>query len=199
MEFLDEVRGRRDKAQAMIKALCKPRNSEGAREWVMTIPVNKERDPDAVIGISLRDIPKLIERITELEKELGDWKDGAEVEADEADIARAEAYRLERELAEAKSWESAWRSEKREKVEARTEVKRLRAVVEAARLLRKDNEHAEWEICDPVWLWDALDALDRAGEADEIRHRQNRSHTNVDNKSQAEQAGWVKKDRDRIT
>ena len=42
------------RARQMITALCKPRGSEGAREWVMSIPANRERDPDLVISDAIR-------------------------------------------------------------------------------------------------------------------------------------------------
>lgn len=53
-----------DAAQAMIVALCKPRGSEGSREWVMSIPAREDRDPDLVIGNALRAMRTEIERLS---------------------------------------------------------------------------------------------------------------------------------------
>jgi hypothetical protein len=42
-----------DRALAMVAALCKPRETEGAREWIMSIPAEPDRDPDLVIADAL--------------------------------------------------------------------------------------------------------------------------------------------------
>lgn len=36
-------------AHHMVSALCKPRGSQGSREWIMSIPANEAHDPDLVI------------------------------------------------------------------------------------------------------------------------------------------------------
>jgi hypothetical protein len=41
-------------AMEMVSALCKPRHSEGAREWRMSIPARPDYDPDLVIAAGLR-------------------------------------------------------------------------------------------------------------------------------------------------
>lgn len=43
-----------EKAQEMIAALCKPRGTVGAREWMMSIPARPDYDPDLVIADALR-------------------------------------------------------------------------------------------------------------------------------------------------
>lgn len=40
-------------AHDLVCALCKPRNSHGAREWMMSIPARPDYDPDLVIGGAL--------------------------------------------------------------------------------------------------------------------------------------------------
>ena len=60
---LVEVAVREKKAHEMVHNLCKPRNTEGARDWTMSIPVRIDHDPDVVIGVSLRDIPNLIDEL----------------------------------------------------------------------------------------------------------------------------------------
>jgi hypothetical protein len=42
-----------EKAREMVSALCKPRGSEGSREWVMSIPARPDHDPDIVIASAL--------------------------------------------------------------------------------------------------------------------------------------------------
>lgn len=73
-EKLAEIRARAEKAHQMVVSLCKPRNTEGHRDWLMSIPAQPNYDPDLVIGASLRDIPYLLDlaatqaqRIAELE------------------------------------------------------------------------------------------------------------------------------------
>lgn len=48
------------RALDMISALCQTRGTPGAREWLMSIPADKERDPDLVIGAALRAARKVI-------------------------------------------------------------------------------------------------------------------------------------------
>jgi hypothetical protein len=43
-----------ERAMAMVSALCKPRGTEGARDWIMHIPARPDHDPDIVIGSALR-------------------------------------------------------------------------------------------------------------------------------------------------
>lgn len=66
---LGEIERRQIAARKMVHALCQPRGSEGSREWIMSIPVNFDRDPDVIIGASLADVPALIARIRHLEGE----------------------------------------------------------------------------------------------------------------------------------
>lgn len=54
-------------AHYMVSALCKPRGSEGSREWVMSIPARFDYDPDLVISAGLSAAES---RIAELEA----WK-----------------------------------------------------------------------------------------------------------------------------
>lgn len=54
-------------AHAMVSALCKPRYTEGHRDWVMSIPARPEYDPDLVIAAGLRELE---ERIALLEETL---------------------------------------------------------------------------------------------------------------------------------
>lgn len=41
-------------ALELVSALCKPRGTPGAREWVMSIPARPDYDPDIVISDALR-------------------------------------------------------------------------------------------------------------------------------------------------
>lgn len=47
-------------AHDMVSALCKPRGSHGAREWIMSIPANEAYDPDLVITDGLMAAEKRI-------------------------------------------------------------------------------------------------------------------------------------------
>lgn len=60
---IEAVQSRHDAARKMVNALCKPRGTEGAKEWVMRIPAEPEYDPDLVIGASVSDIPRLIREL----------------------------------------------------------------------------------------------------------------------------------------
>ena len=42
-----------EKAFDMVSALCRPRYTAGAREWMMSIPARPDYDPDLVIGDAL--------------------------------------------------------------------------------------------------------------------------------------------------
>lgn len=76
---LDEIRKRHEAARLMISALCKPKGSEGARRWVMSIPARPDHDPDMVIAASLRDIPDLLEEVERLRNAVkGDIADAVE-------------------------------------------------------------------------------------------------------------------------
>ena len=52
-----------DAAYKMVVALCQPRGSKGAREWIMSIPAEPERDPDLVIAAGLRAAEAEIKRL----------------------------------------------------------------------------------------------------------------------------------------
>lgn len=58
------------RASDMVDALCKPRGTEGAREWVMSIPVRPDYDPDIVIGDGLTVGKKALKRLEEAESAL---------------------------------------------------------------------------------------------------------------------------------
>ena len=66
-EELAAIEQRYEAASKMVSALCKPRGSEGSREWIMTIPARPDHDPDIVIGSSLGDIPKLLALLSDPE------------------------------------------------------------------------------------------------------------------------------------
>lgn len=51
---LTEIEERCEKADKVVNELC-----QGTRKWVMSVPANFERDPDLVIGNSLRDCREL--------------------------------------------------------------------------------------------------------------------------------------------
>lgn len=76
-ERLAEIRERRDQALGMVSALCKPRGTEGSREWIMSIPARPDHDPDLVIGAALEDIDALLAHIDaqaeEIER-LQEWR-----------------------------------------------------------------------------------------------------------------------------
>ena len=59
----DSIKARIDKAHEMVSALCRPRGSEGSREWVMSIPVREDHDPDVVISDALRDAYWMLKRL----------------------------------------------------------------------------------------------------------------------------------------
>lgn len=63
----DEVRGRFDAAYAEVVRLCSGRDRG---QWRMSVPANVARDSDLLITAALDDIPKLLDRIEELEVEL---------------------------------------------------------------------------------------------------------------------------------
>ena len=62
-EDLPEWRSKVDAAHAMVSALCKPRGTEGAREWLMRIPADPENDPDLVITAGLHAAERRIEEL----------------------------------------------------------------------------------------------------------------------------------------
>ena len=66
---LQEAEVQIQRAQGMVSALCKPRGSEGAREWVMRIPAQPD-DPDLVIDAGLRGKEKLIAEVRCLQRVL---------------------------------------------------------------------------------------------------------------------------------
>jgi len=55
-----------EKALDMVCDLCKPKNIAGAKEWIMSIPAQPDKDPDLVIANGLREAKK---RIATLEKQ----------------------------------------------------------------------------------------------------------------------------------
>ena len=55
-----------EKALDMVCDLCKPKNIAGAKEWIMSIPAQPDKDPDLVIANGLREAKK---RIAMLEKQ----------------------------------------------------------------------------------------------------------------------------------
>src|SRR5690606_13159918 len=60
---VEALRQRNEKAHEMVTALCKPRGTEGSREWIMSIPARPDDDPDLVIGQALNDAKRLIDRL----------------------------------------------------------------------------------------------------------------------------------------
>src|SRR5690606_29799258 len=56
---VEALRQRNEKAHEMVTALCKPRGTEGSREWIMSIPARPDDDPDLVIGQALNDAKRL--------------------------------------------------------------------------------------------------------------------------------------------
>jgi len=65
-ERLAEIPAKLEAARQMISDLCKPRYTEGHRDWIMSIPTRPNHDPDIVIGEALREIPFLLARYDEL-------------------------------------------------------------------------------------------------------------------------------------
>ena len=63
----DAIKQRNEAAHAMVHALCRPKGSQGSREWVMSIPAQPEYDPDLVIAASLRDVGELLLHVERLE------------------------------------------------------------------------------------------------------------------------------------
>lgn len=64
---LAAVLARHRAANAMIDALCEPRGTPGAREWLLSVPARPDQDPDLVIGAALNDIPRLVAYLLPLE------------------------------------------------------------------------------------------------------------------------------------
>src|SRR6185369_419320 len=67
--LIEESQGKADAAQAMIKALCQPRGSEGSREWIMSVPARPDYDPDLVIGLSVQMTRRLANVLDSLSRE----------------------------------------------------------------------------------------------------------------------------------
>ena len=57
---VEAIHQRLQRATAMVSSLCRPRGTEGAREWIMSIPARPDHDPDLVIDASLRDVRHLL-------------------------------------------------------------------------------------------------------------------------------------------
>lgn len=55
MEWIEAIRSRLKAAHTMVSDLC-----HGRRDWIMSIPAQKDYDPDLVIGASLSDGDKLM-------------------------------------------------------------------------------------------------------------------------------------------
>jgi hypothetical protein len=66
---VSDVLAQIERAEEMVSALCKPRGTPGAREWIMLIPARPDHDPDLVIGEALAAAKKEIERL----KEYANW------------------------------------------------------------------------------------------------------------------------------
>lgn len=54
VETREEALAAIEKAFDMVGALCKPRGTEGARDWIMSIPARPDHDPDIVIADALK-------------------------------------------------------------------------------------------------------------------------------------------------
>lgn len=82
-EWQEKVKAAHD----MVSALCRPRGSEGSREWVMSIPADRSRDPDLVIadGLSAAEahIDALTARAEQAEARLAKVVERIRVEMDE--------------------------------------------------------------------------------------------------------------------
>lgn len=64
---LEAINQRRQAASDLVHALCQPRGTAGAREWMMSIPARPDVDPDMIIDASLRDnsaMARAIDRLT---------------------------------------------------------------------------------------------------------------------------------------
>jgi hypothetical protein len=57
-------------AMGMVTALCLPRGTEGARNWIMSIPARPDYDPDLVIARGLTAAEKEIDRLEQQCEEL---------------------------------------------------------------------------------------------------------------------------------
>lgn len=58
------------RAWDMVLALCKPRGSDGSREWMMSIPARRDYDPDLVIGDGLEAGEEALTIIAELQADV---------------------------------------------------------------------------------------------------------------------------------
>ena len=83
------IRARAEKARDMVSALCKPRNAEGAREWIMHIPARPDHDPDLVIGDALDAVPPLCDEVEALRQRVGELEGALKPFADYAPACRA--------------------------------------------------------------------------------------------------------------
>lgn len=61
-----------EKATAMVSALCQPRGTEGHRDWIMSIPVRLDYDPDVVIATALADLADALTEIRRLKQAVED-------------------------------------------------------------------------------------------------------------------------------
>lgn len=70
-------------AQQMVSDLC-----HGRREWIMSIPVRPERDPDTVIAASLRDVTACLAEIARLAVSLTEARLLADGENERCEVCR---------------------------------------------------------------------------------------------------------------
>jgi len=85
---LDDIDARVNAARQMVSALCKRRGSQGARDWIMSIPAQPDYDPDLVIGASLGDIPRLTHELRAARAALREIANNPRLESGDTRIAR---------------------------------------------------------------------------------------------------------------
>jgi phosphoserine phosphatase len=81
----------------MVSALCKPRNTEGSREWIMSIPANPS-DPDLVIATALGYATDACTALENAREEIGRRNDYLSIALKKQEIAENRAESAEKEV-----------------------------------------------------------------------------------------------------
>lgn len=139
----DGVLERHRAAADMLRALCLPRGSEGAREWMMSIPARPGVDPDLVIGASLADIPRLQDEVDRLRDQLARTRE--ETNARIADLGAEVAETRRRHESDARDLEDCRRTLREETADASKAWGLVDALADA--LLKA----APYLAFDPIW------------------------------------------------
>lgn len=69
---IEQIKQRVEAALQMVIALCKPKGTAGARDWIMSIPARRDHDPDLVIGDALQDAREALAALAESQATISD-------------------------------------------------------------------------------------------------------------------------------